>query len=99
MVYYRPSEFFPVLRIEMAPSIATNNYRLAMLFESIRLQCGAPGLMEPYPLYLADRMVKQLRKALPAIRRTTTQDMTLKWEGSEGNIYFALHGYRTDWGK
>ncbi len=28
-----------------------------------------------------------------------TQDMTLKWEGSEGNIYFALHGYRTDWGK
>ena len=99
MVYYRPSEFFPVLRIEIAPSIATNNYRLAMLFESIRLQCGAPGLMEPYPLYLADRMVKQLRKALPAIRRTTTQDMTLKWEGDEGNIYFALHGYRTDWGK
>jgi len=99
MVYYRPSEFFPVLRIEIAPSIATNNYRLAMLFESIRLQCGAPGLMEPYPLYLADRMVKHLRKALPAIRRTTTQDMTLKWEGSEGNIYFALHGYRTDWGK
>ena len=99
MVYYRPSEFFPVLRVEIAPSIATNNYRLAMLFESIRLQCGAPGIIEPYPLYFADRIVKHLRKALPAIRRTATQDMTLKWPGSEGNIYFALHGYRTDWGK
>lgn len=99
MVYYRPSEFFPVLRVEIAPSIATNNYRLAMLFESIKLQCGAPGIIEPYPLYFADRIVKHLRKALPAIRRTATQDMTLKWKGSEGNIYFALHGYRTDWGK
>lgn len=99
MVYYRPSEFFPVLRVEISPSIVTNNYRLAMLFESIKLQCGAPGLMEPYPLYFADRIVKHLRKALPAIRRTATQDMTLKWKGSPGNIYFALHGYRTDWGK
>ncbi|KKK40251.1 hypothetical protein LCGC14_0901190 [marine sediment metagenome] len=99
MVYYRPSEFFPVLRVEIAPSIATNNSRLAKLFESIKLQCGAPGIIEPYPLYFADRIVKHLRKALPAIRRTATQDMTLKWEGAEGNIYFALHGYRTDWGK
>lgn len=99
MVYYRPSEFFPVLRVEISPSIATNNYRLAMLFESIKLQCGAFGLMEPYPLYLADRMVKHLRKALPAIRRTTTQDMILRLKGSHGNVFFALHGYRTDWGK
>ncbi len=99
MVYYRPSEFFPVLRVEIAPSIATNNYRLAMLFESIKLQCGVPGIIEPYPLYFADRMVKHLRKALPAIRRTATQDMTLNWKGEEGNIYFTLHGYRTDWGK
>ena len=99
MVYYRPSEYFPVLRIEISPSIATNNYRLAMLFESIKIQCGAPSIMEPYPLYFADRIVKHLRKALPAIRRTTTQELTLNWKGSLGDIYFALHGYRTDWGK
>ena len=37
MVYYRPSEYFPVLRVEIAPSIALNNHRLAMLFESIKL--------------------------------------------------------------
>jgi hypothetical protein len=73
--------------------------RLAILFESLRLQCGAPGVMEPYPLYLADRMVKHLRTALPAIRKTTTQEMSLKWEDSLGNIYLAMHGYRTEWGK
>jgi hypothetical protein len=99
MIYYRPSEYYPVLRIEISPSVATNNYRLAILFESIKLQCGTPGIIEPYPLYFADRMVKHLRKALPAIRRTATQDLTLNWKGSEGNVYFALHGYRTDWGK
>ncbi len=99
VVYYRPSEFLPVLRVEISPSIATNNYRLAILFESMKLQCGAPGLMEPFPLYLADRMVKHLRKGLPAIRKAATQEMALKWEGDPGNIYFAMHGYRTDWGK
>lgn len=99
IIYYRPYEYFPALRLEISPSIANNQYRLSILLESIRLQCGSPGIMEPYPLYMADRMVKHLRTALPAIRKTTTQEMTLKWEGSVGDIYFAMHGYRTEWGK
>jgi len=99
VVYYRPYDHFPALRIEISKSIATNTQRLAILFESLKLQCGAPGIMEPYPLYLADRMVKHLGTALPAIRRTTTQEMSLKWEESLGNMYLAMHGYRTEWGK
>ena len=99
VVYYRPYNHFPALRIEISQSIATNPQRLALLFESLKLQCGAPGIMEPYPLYLADRMVKHLGTALPAIRKTTTQEMSLKWEDSLGNMYLAMHGYRTEWGK
>jgi hypothetical protein len=99
IVYYRPYDHFPALRLEVAKSIATNPQRLAILFESLRLQCGSPSIMEPYPLYLADRMVKHLGTALPAIRRTTTQEMSLKWENSLGNMYLAMHGYRTDFGK
>jgi len=99
VVYYRPYSHFPALRTEISQSVATNIQRLAILFESLGLQCGAPGIMEPYPLYLADRMVKHLGTALPAIRRTTTQEMSLKWEDSLGNIYLAMHGYRTEWGK
>ena len=97
VVYYRPYSHFPALRMEISQSIATNTQRLAILFESLRLQCGAPGIMEPYPIYLADRMAKHLRTALPAIRKTTTQEMSLKWEDALGNIYLAMHGYRTEW--
>ena len=99
VVYFRPSEFFPVIRLEIAPSIGQNNHRLAILFEALEIQCVAPGIMEPYPLYLADRMVKHLGTALPAIRKTATQEMALKWEDKEGSMYLAMHGYRTERGK
>jgi len=99
VVYYRPYTYFPALRIEISKSIALNNHRLVILFEALKLQCGAPGMVEPYPLYLADRMVKHLSTALPAIRKTTTQEMALRWEEELGNMYLAMHGYRTEYGK
>lgn len=97
--YYRPYDHLPALRIEVSKSIASNTQRLAILLECLQLQCGAPGIMEPYPLYMADRMVKHLGTALPAIRKTTTQEMSLKWEETLGNMYLAMHGYRTELGK
>lgn len=99
IVYYRPFDHFPALRLEIAQSVASSPQRLALLFESLRLQCSSPSIMEPYPLYLADRMVKHLGTALPAIRRATTQEMSKKWENALGNMYLAMHGYRTDFGK
>jgi len=99
IAYYRPYDHFPALRIEIAQPIATNSQRLAILFESLRLQCASPSIMEPYPLYLADRMVKHLGTAVPAIRRATTNEMSRKWENSLGNMYLAMHGYRTEFGK
>jgi hypothetical protein len=99
IVYYRPFDHFPALRLEIAESVASNPQRMAVLFEALRLQCGSPSILEPYPLYLADRMVKHLGTALPAIRRTTTQEMSKKWENALGNMYLAMHGYRTDFGK
>ncbi len=99
IMYYRPYSHFPVLRIEVAQSIANNPNRIAILLEALRLQCSSPSIMEPYPLYLADRMVKHLGTALPAIRRTITQQMSTEWEDKIGNTYLAMHGYRTNLGK
>jgi hypothetical protein len=99
IAYYRPFDHFPALRLEIAEAIASNAQRLAVLFEALRLQCSSPSILEPYPLYLADRMVKHLGTALPAIRRTTTQEMSKKWENALGNIHLAMHGYRTEFGK
>jgi hypothetical protein len=97
--YYRPYDHIPALRLEVSPNVANNRSRLSVLLESLKLQCGVPGLMEPFPLYLADRMVKHMRTALPAIRKTTTQEMSQNWDGKYSDLYFAMHGYRTDWGK
>jgi hypothetical protein len=99
VIYYRPFEHIPTLRLEISNSIAKNPQRLSALFEAIKIQCGAPSILEPYPLYLADRMVKQLRKALPALRRTATQEISDRFEDRLGFTFLAMHGYRTDWGK
>jgi hypothetical protein len=99
VTYYRPRLHFPTLRLEMSKSVATDSQRLAILFECLRAQCAPPGILEPFPLYLADRMVKHLGKALPAIRRAATQEMMIQWGDDTSDMYLALHGYRTDTGK
>jgi len=94
--YYRPFDHIPALRLEVSPAVANNKNRLSILLESVKLQCSVPGLLEPFPLYLADRMVKHLRTALPAIRKTTTQEMSSNWKGKYSDLFFAMHGYRTE---
>lgn len=96
ILYYRPHDHIPALRLEVSPAVANNRNRLSILLESVKIQTAVPGLMEPFPLYLADRMVKHLRTALPAIRKTTTQEMSTKWDGSYSDLFFAMHGYRTE---
>ncbi|HEC39805.1 hypothetical protein LCGC14_0482180 [marine sediment metagenome] len=99
ILYYRPFDHLPALRLELSPEVVHTKNRLSVLLESVKSQTSVPGLMEPFPLYLADRMVKHLRTALPAIRRTATQEMSLKWPGNYSDLYFAMHGYRTEFGK
>ncbi len=99
IIYYRPFEHVPTLRLEVANSVATNPQRLAMLFEAIKIQCGAPSIFEPYPLYMADRMVKHLGRAILALRRTTTQYIAERWEAPLGSMFLAMHGYRTEFGR
>ncbi|MFW9853291.1 MAG: DNA double-strand break repair nuclease NurA [Candidatus Thorarchaeota archaeon] len=99
ILYYRPYDHLPALRLELSPDVVNNPNRFSVLLESVKSQCSVPGLMEPFPLYLADRMAKHLRTALPAVRKTATQEMSFKWPGSYSDLYFAMHGYRTEWGK
>lgn len=98
IIYYRPFEHMPPLRLEVSNSIARNPQRLAVLLEAIRIQCGAPSIFEPYPLFMADRMVKHLGRVIPALRRTATQYIAEQWEGNLGTTFMAMHGYRTESG-
>jgi len=99
ILYYRPHSWMPALRIEMASSIATNNSRIAVLLQGLKYQCGTPGIFEPYPLYMADRMVKHLGSAIPAFRQTATRRMAELHQGDIGEIFFSMHGYRTEGGR
>jgi len=96
--YYRPSAFMPVIRIEVPEVVANNKSRLSILLKALQIQCVSVAIMEPYPLYLADRMVKHLSTALPAIRRTATQELSERWKGDITDISIATHGYRTEGG-
>jgi hypothetical protein len=75
VLYYKPAEYLPAIRVEVSSAVAKNQSRLSIMLEALRLQCSAQGIMEPYPLYMADRMVKHLGVALPALRRATTQEI------------------------
>ena len=99
VIYYKPQNWTPALRIEIASSIATNNSRIAVLLQGLKYQCGTSGIFEPYPLYIADRMVKHLSSAIPAFRQTATLQMTKLHQGDIGEIFFNMHGFRTESGR
>jgi len=99
ITYYRPHDWVPALRVEIASSIAENNNRLAVLFQALKHQCATPSILEPYPLYMADRMAKHLGKAIPALRHVATQQMVTRYPGQIDDIFFSMHGYRTESGR
>ncbi len=99
VLYYRPNKWLPALRLELSQSVVQNKARLATVIHAVRYQCGTPSVFEPYPLYMADRMVKHLPRALPAFRQVTSQHLAETYPGDINDIFFALHGYRTDAGQ
>ena len=99
VIYYRPKPWFPALRLEVSSLIANNTARIGEVLKGVEYQCASSAIMEPYPLYMADRMVNHLSRALPAIRQAVTQHTALKWKDNPGEIYLTMHGYRTESGR
>lgn len=99
VVYYRPHSWLPALRLEMSYSIARNRARLAAVLQAVRFQCSAPSMLEPYPLYLADRMVKHLGRAIQALRQVANQHLAEQFSGDISQVFLNLHGYRTESGQ
>jgi hypothetical protein len=96
--YYKPHEWLPALRVKVAQDVALNTYRLAAVIQGLKYQCATASMLEPYPLYLADRTVKALARAIPALRQITTQRISEKYEGDIAEVFFAMHGYRSEIG-
>ncbi len=97
--YYKPQEWLPALRVELSASVASNAHRLATVIQGIKHQTATPSMLEPYPIYLADRTVKALARAIPAFRQVTTQRISEHYKGDIGEVFFAMHGYRSETGR
>jgi hypothetical protein len=96
--YYKPHEWLPAIRVEIARDIALNHQRLAIVVQGLKHQCATSAMLEPYPLYLADRVAKALSRALPAFRQVATQRVSEHYEGEVAEVFFAMHGYRSESG-
>lgn len=98
ILYYRPYGHSPAFRLELARSVTRNDKRLAKVLEAVQIQSGVSNVLEPYPLYITDRMVKEISNALPAIRKAVTQNIAADWDHDQEEMYLAMHGYRTEIG-
>lgn len=97
--YFRPRPWLPALRLEINQSVAENPSRLGGVLYAVLHQCQTAAIMEPYPLYMADRMVKSLAFAMPTFRQVASQRIAITYEGDVDEVFFGLHGYRTDSGR
>lgn len=102
VIYYKPYKWSPALRIEIPYSIAKDKKRLYSLLQNIKNQCIIPSIMEPYPLYLADRIAKHISPAIPAYKQILTSSIAeLDKENTKddiSDIIFIMHSYRTESG-
>ena len=95
VTYYKPRKDFPAVRLEVGKAVAKNRARLASLLEAVKTQSGVPGMMEPYPTFLADKMVKHLPKALPAMKNNAVLKTAAEWGGDISDVILATREYRT----
>lgn len=96
--YYKPHAWLPALRVEVPAAVAENNYRLGMVIQGLRSQSATGAMLEPYPIYMADRMVKAMARALPTFRQIATQRLAENYTGDIDEVFRAMHGYRSESG-
>jgi len=98
VIYYKPHSWCPALRIEVPLAIARDERKLNTILYNIKSQCQIPSMMEPFPLYMADRIAKHMAPAIPAYKQIIMKQMTELADNNEKDIFFMMHSYRTEGG-
>lgn len=98
VVFYRPYGWAPAVRLEVTAPIAASQSRLSMVLEGIKRQLFSPAVTEPYPLFLADRMVKSLSAGVAVIEQTVAQHAVEASPDTETTL-LCLQNYRTEGGR
>jgi hypothetical protein len=97
-VYFRPYGWLPAVRLELPGTVANSNARLSLALEGIARQFFSPAVIEPYPLFLADRMVKSLGAGVAVIEQAVAQQVASQTSDLEISM-LCLQNYRTEGGR
>lgn len=98
VVFFRPYGWAPAIRLELTTPIASSNNRLSMVLHGVERQIFSPAVIEPYPLFLADRMVKSLGAGVAAIEHAMAQHVVGSMPDIETTM-LCLQNYRTEGGR
>ena len=67
VVYFKPHTWSHAYRVELPRVIGDDEQRMHSVLDTIKRQCTNPAMMEPYPLYVADRFAKSLARGVNAL--------------------------------
>ena len=98
VTYFRPYGWLPAQRIELPFAVASSPTRLSMVLEGIMRQFLSPAVCEPYPLFLADRMVKSLGSGVAVVEQAVAQYVAGDSPDIETTL-LCLQNYRTEGGR
>ena len=95
VVYFKPHPWSHAYRVEIPRAIGRNEQRLHSVLDTIKRQCVNPAMMEPYPLYVADRFAKSLAKGVNALQDAVRTELIAKSEDPT-LAHAMLNAYRTE---
>ncbi len=99
MAIYKPYSWSPVIRIEIPFHVAEDKDKLDLLMQNIKSQCEIQSMLEPYPIYMADRIAKRISPAIPVYKQIiVNQLVNAEKDQNESDILFMMHSYRTESG-
>jgi hypothetical protein len=97
-IYFRPFGWAPALRLELPGPIANSQTRLSMVLEGVEGQFFSPAVLEPYPLFIADRMVKSLGAGVSVLEQTVAQHVVDGGIDVQTSI-LCMQNFRTEGGR
>lgn len=98
VIFYKPYGWSPAVRLEITAPIAASQRRLSMVLEGIKRQFFSPAVAEPYPLFVADRMVKSLGAGVSVIEQSVAQEAVSNSTDVQTTL-LCLQNYRTEGGR
>jgi len=89
--YYKPFPWTKAFRIETDKSVISNPVLFNKLLETLKLQCRAAGISEPYPLYKVIKISESLEASLSVIRENAISKIKFINSSDAGELFNLLN--------